>query len=231
MNCIIIDDDPLSCKVLEKLISKVEDVTLIATYNSAVAALPSIKNEEVDLIFLDVEMPEMTGIEFLHTLEKQPQIIIVSSNEKYALDAFDLNVTDYMLKPPQFARFYKAVDKVKRQQARSGTPTAQNEIFFKSGSVFVKVTIDDILWIEALENYCNINTLNDQIVAHLNLKGVEKILPTDKFKRVHRSYIINLKKIKTVDQTSVTIETTKGDKKVPVSRSYRDKLLEHIKII
>lgn len=231
MNCIIIDDDPLSCKVLEKLLSKVEDIKLVATYNSAVAALPALKNEIADLIFLDVEMPEMTGIEFLQSLEKQPQIIIVSSKEKYALDAFDLNVTDYLLKPPQFGRFYKAVEKVKRQLAKSGTPTAGNEIFFKSNSVYVKVTIDDILWIEALENYCNIYTEKDKILAHLNLKAVEKILPSDKFMRVHRSYVINLNKIMLVEQNSVMVKTEKGDSRVPVSRSFRDKLLEHIKII
>lgn len=232
MNCIIIDDDPLSCKVLEKLISKVNDINLIATYNSAVEALPALQNDVADLIFLDIEMPEMSGIELLNTLENQPQIIIVSSKEKYALDAFDLNVTDYLLKPPQFSRFFKAVEKVKKNQAKAKVQKDNTEeIFFRSNSVYVKVRIDDILWVEALENYCHIHTYDDQIVAHLNLKAVEKILPATKFQRVHRSYIININKIAMVDQSSVTIHTKKSNAKISVSRTYRERLLEHIKLI
>ena len=233
MNCIIIDDDELSRRVVEEFIGRTDFLNLTHSFSNAVEAINFIKQgEEVHLIFLDVEMPEMTGIEFLNSLSQPPQVIIISSKEKYAIQAFDYSVTDYLLKPITYARFFKAASKAYElfNQGRALTDT-DKEIFIKKNSSLVRIKYNDILWVEALENYVVINTINDKFTIHFTMKSIENQLPLVKFKRVHRSFIVNVSRITSIEDNSVIIKLTDSKKVIPIGKSYRDKLLNEINLM
>ncbi|NOU59114.1 LytR/AlgR family response regulator transcription factor [Marinifilum caeruleilacunae] len=233
MNCVVIDDDKLSRKVVESYIERTDFLTLGASYPSAIDAINNIKkNEPVDLIFLDIEMPEMSGMEFLNSLNTTPQIIIISSKEQYALEAFEYDVTDYLLKPISYSRFFKAVNKAnKRYKNSEGFIQDKNEIFIKSNSSLVRLNYDDILWIEALENYVVVNTYQEKYTIHFTMKAIEEKMPAARFSRIHRSYIVNLSKIEMIEDNSVVIETDGGPKSIPIGKSYRDKLMGDINLM
>jgi DNA-binding LytR/AlgR family response regulator len=232
MNCIIIDDDKLSCRVIEEFISKTESLELLHTFNNPVDAINSIKNESnIDLIFLDIEMPEMSGIDFLNTITATPQIIIVSSKEKYAFNAFEYDVTDYLLKPVNYGRFYKAVNKAIARFNKDKLDVKANEIFIKHNSTLVRLKYNEILWVEALENYVIINTFYDKYTIHFTMKAIEQKLPMSKFSRVHRSFIVNTSSINVIEDNAILIKTNDGTKSVPIGKSYRDKLMEDINLI
>src|SRR5512138_2099722 len=159
MNCIIVDDDKLSCKLLESYVGKSGSLNLVGIFSDSVSARNELsKRKDIDLIFLDVEMPEIDGFEFIGSLEYPPNIIIISANEEYALKDFDFNVVDYLLKPIAYARFCKAIDKTLRYFSRKETVnTGDQEIFIKKGSALVKLKLKDIIYVEALENYVTVN--------------------------------------------------------------------------
>ena len=233
MNCIIIDDDKLSRRVIEEFINKTESLVLIGSFPAAVDAINFLKlHENIDLIFLDIEMPEMSGIDFLGTLKNAPQIIIISSKGKYAIDAFEFDVTDYLLKPASYARFFKAIDKVlSRTQKNSLSSNNRDEIYIKKNSSLVKLKYEDILWVEALENYVIFNTFNDKFTIHFTMKALEMKLPSSKFSRVHRSFIVNTSSISEIDDNTIIIRTEEGNKTVPIGKSYRDNLLNDLNLI
>jgi DNA-binding LytR/AlgR family response regulator len=233
MNCVVIDDDKLSRKVVESYIERTDFLSLGASYPSAIDAINNIKkNEPVDLIFLDIEMPEMSGMEFLNSLNTTPQIIIISSKEQYALEAFEYDVTDYLLKPISYSRFFKAVNKAnKRYKNSEGFIQDKSEIFIKSNSSLVRLNYDDILWIEALENYVVVNTYQEKYTIHFTMKAIEEKMPAARFSRIHRSYIVNLSKIEMIEDNSVVIDTDGGSKSIPIGKSYRDKLMGDINLI
>jgi len=232
---LIIDDDKLSCKILEGFIEKTEGISLANTYYSPVGALNEQDWGAVDLVFLDIEMPDMTGLDFLQTVDNSPQIIIVSSNEKYAIDAFDFSVTDFLLKPLNYARFYKGVQKaLNLHQPEHGDPVAietilEEGVFVKKNNSLFQITYEEIIWIEALENYSAIFTAEDKFIVHSNLKAVEAKLPEQYFKRVHRSNIVNVKHIKSIEDKFVSMALKNRTHRIPVGKSYRDKLLNNIK--
>jgi DNA-binding LytR/AlgR family response regulator len=233
MNCIIIDDDELSRRVVEEFIGRTDFLNLTHSFTNAVEAINYLKQgEEVHLIFLDVEMPEMTGIEFMNSLTHPPQVIIVSSKEKYAIQAFDYSVTDYLLKPITYARFFKAASKAYElfNKGRSLTDT-DKEIFIKKNSSLVRIKYNDILWVEALENYVVINTTTDKFTIHFTMKSIENQLPMVKFKRVHRSFIVNVSRITSIEDNSVVIKMADSKKVIPIGKSYRDKLLNEINLM
>ncbi|MCY1636613.1 MULTISPECIES: LytTR family DNA-binding domain-containing protein [Marinifilum] len=233
MNCVVIDDDKLSRKVVESYIERTDFLTFGASYPSAIDAINNIKkNEPVDLIFLDIEMPEMSGMEFLNSLNTTPQIIIISSKEQYALEAFEYDVTDYLLKPISYSRFFKAANKAnKRYKNSEGFIQDKNEIFIKSNSSLVRLNYDDILWIEALENYVVVNTYQEKYTIHFTMKAIEEKMPAARFSRIHRSYIVNLSKIEMIEDNSVIIDTDGGPKSIPIGKSYRDKLMGDINLM
>ncbi len=233
MNCIIIDDDKLSRRVIEEFINKTESLTLSGSFSTAVEAINFIKqHENIDLIFLDIEMPEMSGIDFLDALKNLPQIIIVSAKGKYALNAFEYDVTDYLLKPVVFARFYKAIEKAMNRVKQSNLSTiGKEEIFIKKNSSLVRLKYDDILWVEALENYVIFNTFSEKFTIHFTMKAVEQKLPSSKFARVHRSFIINTSAIKEIDDNAIIVLTSDGNKAIPIGKSYRDKLMNDLNLI
>jgi DNA-binding LytR/AlgR family response regulator len=172
----------------------------------------------------------MSGIDFLETLTNPPQIIIISSKEKYALDAFNYDVTDYLLKPISYSRFFKAVNKA-NIRFKNKVDNKENEIFIKKNSALVRLKYEDILWVEALENYVIFNTFSEKFTIHFTMKAVETKLPTNKFTRVHRSFIVNTSRINIIEDNSVIIKTQEGTKSIPIGKSYKDKLLKDINLI
>jgi len=232
MNCIIIDDDKLSRRIVEEFVKRTDTLNLMYSFENAVDAINIFeKEDDVDLIFLDIEMPEMSGIDFLESLKNPPQIIIVSSKGKYALDAFNYDVTDYLLKPISYSRFYKAVTKAMERFNKNKVNTKGNEIFIKKNSALVRLKYDDILWVEALENYVIFNTFDDKYTIHFTMKAIENKLPTTKFSRVHRSYIVNTSSINVIEDNSVIIKTKEGNKTIPIGKSYKDKLMGDINLM
>jgi DNA-binding LytR/AlgR family response regulator len=232
MKCIIIDDDELSCRVLEEYVKRTSFLEFEQSFSSAIDAINFIKaGNNVNLIFLDIEMPEMTGIEFLNTITHPPQIIIVSSMEKYALEAFEYSVTDYLLKPVNYARFFKAANKALERFDRNQQGSEDQEIFIKKSNSLVKIKYSDILWIEALENYVVINARSDKFTIHFTMKAIENQLPNALFKRVHRSFIVNIREIFSIEDNSVVIKISDGKKIIPIGKSYRDKLLKEINLM
>jgi DNA-binding LytR/AlgR family response regulator len=232
MNCIIIDDDKLSRRIVEEFVDRTDDLYLLHSFENAVDAINAFKQEDdIDLIFLDIEMPEMTGIEFLNTLKNPPQIIIISSKDKYALSAFEYDVTDYLLKPIAYSRFYKAVNKAAERYSNNKLDTKGDEIFIKKNSALVRLKYNDILWVEALENYVIFNTYDDKYTIHFTMKAIEQKLPQNKFSRVHRSYIVNTSSIDVIEDNCVVINTKEGSRSIPIGKSYKDKLMGDINLI
>jgi DNA-binding LytR/AlgR family response regulator len=233
MDCIIIDDDKLSRRILEEFVGKTEGLFLKKSFADAIEAINFLKNEEeIQLVFLDIEMPQMNGIEFLNSLKSQPQVIIVSAKGKYALDAFEYDVTDYLLKPVTYTRFYKAVDKATSRYEKSKTNlNGREEIFIKKNSSLVRLKYDNILWIEALENYVIFNTYKDKYTIHFTMKAIEQKLPPNKFTRVHRSFIVNTSSIDVIEDNSVLVKTEDGIRSIPIGKSYKEKLMKDINLI
>jgi DNA-binding LytR/AlgR family response regulator len=233
MNCIIVDDDKLSCQLLESFVSKSASLNLIGIFSDSVSARNEFsKRKDIDLIFLDVQMPEINGFEFIGSLEYPPNIIIVSSAEEYALKAFDFNVVDYLLKPIAYARFCKAIDKTLRYFSRKETVnTGDQEIFIKKGSALVKLKLKDIIYVEALENYVTVNTLEEKFTIHFTMKAIENQLPNALFTRVHRSFIINKSLIQAIKENSLDLRVGDTVKSIPVGKSFRDTLLNDINVM
>jgi DNA-binding LytR/AlgR family response regulator len=233
MNCIIVDDDILTCKILEGYVSKSTSLNLIGTFSDPVEARDVLtKRQDIDLVILDIQMPEMDGFEIIRSLEFPPNIIIVSSAEEYALKAFDLNVVDYLLKPITYGRFCKAIDKTIRYFARKeGTKGGDEEIFIKKGSSLVKLKLTEIIYIEALENYITLNTNDDKFTIHFTMKAIENQLPSGVFIRVHRSFIINKSMIQTIKENTLDLNVGGSVKSIPVGKSFRDSLLNDINVM
>jgi DNA-binding LytR/AlgR family response regulator len=233
MNCIIVDDDKLSCKLLEGYVGKSTSLNLVGTFSDSVSARNELsKRKDIDLIFLDVEMPELDGFDFIGSLEFPPNIIIVSSAEEYALKAFDFNVVDYLLKPVHYARFCKAIDKTIRYFSRKETVSSgEQEIFIKKGSTLVKLKLKDIVFVEALENYVTVNTKEEKYTIHFTMKAIENQLPSSLFTRVHRSFIINKSMIQAIKENSLDLIIGDTVKSIPVGKSFRDILLNDINVM
>jgi len=233
MNCIIVDDDKLSCQILEGYVSKFASLNLIGSFNDSVAARNILtQRNDIDLIILDIQMPELNGFDFIGSLDFPPNIIIVSSADEYAMKAFDFNVVDYLLKPITYGRFCKAMDKTKKYFSRKDiTNTGDEEIFIKKGSSLVKLKLKDIVYIEALENYVTLNTNDDKFTIHFTMKAIEIQLPSDVFIRVHRSFIVNKSAIQTIKENSLDLNVGDSQKNIPVGKSYRDSLLDDINVM
>ncbi|MGV8828645.1 MAG: LytR/AlgR family response regulator transcription factor [Breznakibacter sp.] len=235
MNCVIIDDDKFSTRIIEDFIGRTDGLHLVGSYTSAVEAINKMSRtdaERVNIIFLDIEMPEMSGIEFLKSLTEMPQVIIYSSQEKYALEMYEYDVTDYLLKPVNYARFIKSINRVKERFEKKETLSKEStEIFIKNNNSLVRVKFEDILWIEALENYVVVNTFKDKFTIHFTMKSIAEKMPADKFVRVHRSFIVNMSKVKSIEDNSVIIRSETGSKVIPIGKSYKDRLMNDINLI
>ena len=232
MQCIIIDDDKVSRLVIEKYIKKTDFLEQGENFDNAVDAANFFNSKNsTDLIFLDIEMPGMSGVEFLEILTNLPQIIIISAKEKYALQAIEYDVTDYLLKPVSYSRFLKAVTKAKNKFEEETEKINSEGIFIKSSSSsFVRMFYDDVLFIEAMENYVLIQTTTKKHTIHFTMKALLDKLPTEKFVRVHRSFIVNKGKIERIDNNMIFMQSLEK-KPIPLSKSYKDNFMKKLNIV
>ena len=233
MNCIIIDDDIVTRKITEECVNKTESLNLLHSLDNAVEAINVLgsNGDNIDLIFLDIEMPEMTGIDFLNSLTSFPQIIIVSSKEKYAVNAFEYDVTDYLLKPYTYSRFCRAVNKALERKKKANIHSSETEIFIKHNFSLVKLKYSDILWIEAMENYVVINTFNERYTMHATMHAIEEKLPPKQFLRVHRSFIVNIAGIHSIEEHTIHIITHDAtNNKIPIGRSHKEIFLKELNV-
>lgn len=235
MNCIIVDDDKMCCKVLEGFVEKYSTLTSLGSFYSAFEARNFLTTHPaMDIVFLDVVMPGFDGFNFLHSLDAHntPNIIMVSSKSDFAFDAYDFNVVDYLLKPVDYARFCRAVDKVARFfLKREIADVGDSEIFVKTASSLVKIRYKDIIFIEALENYVCMNTATDKYTVHFTMKALEQQLPDSLFIRTHRSYIVNRNMVHAITNSSVEVSLGEEVKSIPVGKAFKDNLLKELKVM
>ncbi len=233
MRCIIIDDDKVSRLVIEKYLKKTDFLELTETFDNAVDAANFFNSKKsADLIFLDIEMPGMSGVEFLEIFDNLPQIIVVSAKEKYALQAIEFDVTDYLLKPVSYSRFLKAATKAKNKYDEEAKYSHSEGIFIKSSSSsFVRLFYDDVLYVEAMENYVRIQTAEKKHMIHFTMKALLDKLPKDKFIRVHRSFIVNKDKIEKIDNNMIYMKHTEKNETIPLSKSYKDDFMKKLNIV
>jgi len=223
IKCIIIDDEPLAVEKLSIYISKIPWLKQEASFNNAIDALNYLKREDIDLIFLDIQMDEFSGIQFLASLKAPPKIIITSAYAQYAIQGYEFDVTDYLLKPFGFERFIVATDKVFNQLVVTKT-IKRNYIFIKSGYTMERVIIDDILYIEGMQEYLQIVTVKNKLMTLQTFSNMESLLPLNNFLRVHKSFIVAIDKIDKIERNIIKIK----DKCIPIGVSYKerfDKLL------
>jgi DNA-binding LytR/AlgR family response regulator len=234
INVIIVDDEPLAQDVLETYIEKIPELNLVAKCDNALEANEALKEHDVHLMFLDIQMPQLTGIDFLKTLSKPPQVIITTAYPNYAIEGFELNALDYLLKPISLERFMKAVNKAqdqielqRRDTAAAGAGEEDSDfIFVKADKKLVKVHYRDILYIEGLKDYVIIRLPQDRVITLQTMKSLEEKLPQNMFKRIHRSYIVNLDKIEAIVGNMVEVTEKGKAKHLPIGKNYRDELLE-----
>lgn len=227
LTCAIVEDESISRTMIEGLAEKTKLLTVKASFVSPQDAVAWLNENEVDLLFLDVVMPGMTGIDLLRALVYKPEVIIISSTPEYAIDAFEFSVVDYLLKPVKdYGRFLLAVNKVVARKSKKQAPV-DSFLYIKIDSLLHKLSIDDILWVEAFGDYVKIQTKDHLHTAYSTLKNIEEHLPGDRFVRVHRSYIVNLTRISNIDSSNLEIEK----KIIPISENYRAQLLNKIQIL
>ncbi|MGA7722073.1 MAG: LytTR family DNA-binding domain-containing protein [Ignavibacteriaceae bacterium] len=217
INCIAIEDEPLALKKLTGFINKIEYLVLIKSFDNAIEAISYLKENAVDLIFLDIRMEEFTGIQFLETIRQCPKVIITTAYDKYALKGYELDVADYLLKPFTFERFARSVEKVFNSLAEKSASIPNDYIFVKTEYRLEKICIPDILYIEGESEYLKIVTANKNIMTLQNFKSMEDILPGNKFARVHKSYIVSIDKIESIERNRIKIQKII----IPVSETYK----------
>ena len=228
LNCIVVDDDEMSRKVVLHFIQKTNFLQLSKEFDNAMDANHYLDEEHVDLIFLDIQMPGMSGMEFINALEKDVEIILITSEEKYAVEAFEKMVADYLVKPIEYSRFLQASQKVRSNVELKRAATVQRQEFFvRSDSKMVRISYQSILYVEALADYVIIQTTNKKHIVHFTMKGIANRLPEDFFVRTHRSYIVNLDKIEALEDNSILI----GEKYIPIGASYKDAFLDRLNFL
>ncbi|URM38463.1 LytR/AlgR family response regulator transcription factor [Flavobacterium anhuiense] len=237
MKCVIIDDEPLAVELLEDFVKKVDTLELISTFNNAIDAVSFINQNNVDLIFLDIQMPHFSGIDFLNTIEKKPLVIFTTAYSDYAVEGFNLGAVDYLVKPIPFHRFLKAVVRAQQVLQPVATPALtestntpeieQDFMFVRAEYENVKLNFADILFIEGLKDYVKIYTTDNKFTLTLiSLIKLENLLSSKGFARIHRSYIINIKHVKSIQKNKVLI----SDKRIPISESYKNTFFEKINL-
>jgi DNA-binding LytR/AlgR family response regulator len=231
---LIVDDEPLALEVLETYIQQSHELELVGKCSSAIEARDFLQSNDVDLMFLDIQMPGMTGIELLKSLRKAPLAVFTTAYPNYALEGFELDAIDYLLKPIPFDRFLRSVEKAKERLGLStkeniGSSTEEPEFFFvKADKKLVKVKYDEIVYIEGLKDYVIIKTMTGRVISLQTMKSLEDKLPAKDFIRIHRSFIVALDKILSVDGNDVEVPEKGATKLLPIGKNYKDELLELI---
>lgn len=224
LKCIITDDEPIARKGLQSYVERIDFLELVGVCEDAIQLNNQLKSQQADLLFLDIEMPYMTGIELLNSLSNPPKVIITSAYAEYAIKGYDLEVSDYLLKPISFDRFLKAVNKVYDQLISSQTPVVQDYLFVKTSLKLEKIRFNDMRFIEGVENYVAIYTSEGKIITHTTLRTILQKLPPERFVQVHKSYLVNIDKIDSIEGNLLGI----GKNKIPLSRTYKETALEII---
>jgi DNA-binding LytR/AlgR family response regulator len=237
LNCIAVDDEPLALEIIRDYINRVPFLKLLTTFDNAIDCIDFLKNNKVDLMFLDIEMESLTGIQLIHALKVRPEVIFITAYDSYAIEGFELDAADYLLKPVSFERFVKSADRVYNKiTSREGSgKTAQSApemhatgkyIFVKTENRLQKIPVDEILYVEGQGDYLRIIAKTMKVMTLQNFRKLESVLPGSNFVRVHKSYLVALDKIENITRNRIKI----GDKLIPVSDSYKnafyDKLSE-----
>jgi DNA-binding LytR/AlgR family response regulator len=233
MKVLIVDDEPLAQDILETYISNLPHLELVKKCNNAIEAIQVLNTEHIDLIFLDIQMPQLSGIDFVKTLtNNKPMIIFTTAYSEYALEGFEHDVIDYLLKPISLDRFIKAVNKAQEQYQLNAKQSNQSEaddyFFVKADKKFVKVNFNEIIYIEGLKDYVMIKMDTQRVITLQTMKSLEEKLPSDRFVRIHRSFIVNLNRINAILGNVVEV-TEKGQQKhLPIGKNHKDELVELI---
>ena len=224
------DDEPLAREVIRRFIERVPSLHLVAECPNAIQAMPVLQQNEVDLLFVDIQMPEILGTEFIKILKNPPKVIITTAYPQYALEGYELDVADYLLKPVQFERFLKAINKVFQQKGISSQPAAPEKaetkqdsyLYFRTDRKMMKVMLSDIIYIEGMKNYIKVVTEKGTIITKNSMAAAEAMLPEDKFIRVHRSYIVLKSKIKSFTNETIGI----GNVEIPIGKLFKNEVMK-----
>jgi DNA-binding LytR/AlgR family response regulator len=225
-NCIIVEDEPIAAEILEDYIRQVPFLHLIAICNDAMYAMDVLQTQKVEVLFLDIHLPRLKGIDFIRTIRSPPQIIVTTAYRDYAIEGYELNVLDYLVKPINFNRFLMAVNKLKNKAADVNTVVQsynaeKPHLFFNVNKKKIKVYIDDILYIESLKEYIRVSTRDKSILTKFQLSQIEELLAKDEFIRIHRSFLVARRKIDAFTATDIEV----GGKQIPIGRSYKESVL------
>ena len=225
LRCLVVDDDPLSVQIVINCINNTPFLTAVGSYDSAMAAVEVLRTQPVDLLFLDVEMPLMSGLDLLSTLQNPPLVILITSSKHYAVEAFEHDVVDYLVKPISYARFLKAAQKALELSESAAASTATilaptgtdpDFTFVKVDTKLVKVLFNDVCYVEALGDYVHIVMPHSKLIVYSTMKAVEEKFPSSVFVRAHRSFIVNLKRVQAIEDNTITIE----NKQIPIGQTY-----------
>jgi len=236
IKCLIIDDEPLAQRVIERYAENISFLEIVKKCSNAMEAIEVLHHHSVDLLFLDINMPRLSGMDFLKTLKNPPLVIVTTAYAEYAIQGYELDVVDYLMKPFAFDRFFKAIQKVEdiirsREVPPKETTGAEKHeeeyIFIKSSKKTFKVDLNDILYIEALGDYVKIYTIDKMIVSYQSLKNIETLLPPKSFPRIHKSYIISLSRIDMIEGNQVKIK----ERMIPIGTNYKSEFERLIKTI
>lgn len=229
LNCAIIDDEPLAAELLASYVQKTPELNLTGVYESAVTAMKELRNNPVDILFLDIQMPELSGLEFANLLPKDTKIIFTTAFDRYAIEGYKVNAADYLLKPISYDSFLMSVNNVVgwfSEKRRMETMSRDRFVYVKSEYKLLRVDFDDIVYVEGVKDYVKIYFADKRkpIMSLMNMKKIEDYLPHDQFMRVHRSFIVNMAKVEMIDRGRMVI----GDTFIPVSESYKEQVQEYI---
>lgn len=231
MKCLIIDDNPMARTVLRQMATRVEWLEVVGECEEAIQAIHFLQKQEVDLLFLDVEMPDMNGLELLESLTQKPITILITSKEEYAVKAFDFNVADYLVKPIHLARFMTAAQRAKElfdlKKREIPNQPDSDFLFVRTNNALTRVPLAHILYLQAMDDYVTIMTKDKKHLVHTTMKLIAEKLPEPRFCRVHRSYIVAVDKIESIADNMITI----GKQVIPLSESYKAMLLSHLNLL
>ncbi|UZR94425.1 LytR/AlgR family response regulator transcription factor [Chondrinema litorale] len=229
MRCIVVDDEDVARMVIKDFVERTEGLELVADIDNAIDAYNLLKKEKIDLVFLDIEMPQMTGIELVESLEHKPQFVLVTGRNDYAVKAYELTITDYLIKPVEYKRFLQAVQKVENNFSKDVLDTqGKEDIYVKADSKIVRIKLNDIKFVEALSDYVIIHTGQKKFIVHSTMKGIASRLPDSEFSRVHRSFIVNINQIETIEDMSNIIMPNKI---IPIGASYKTSFFKKLNFL
>ncbi|HCX23571.1 MAG: DNA-binding response regulator [Flammeovirgaceae bacterium] len=227
MKCLIVEDDQMARASIELMCQKIDDLEVVGSFDNGLDALKMIKSVDVDVLLLDIQMPDFSGLDLIKSLEKKPQIILTTGHAEYAVEAFEHRVTDFLTKPVELPRLLKALDHARQNLASANGSEEMSELFIKVDGRYVRLDLEDVLYVESLGDYVTFRTSKEKYIVHSTLKNIDDKIKNSKFLKVHRSYIVNLSKVVDIEETNMVI----ADKVIPVSRAHKPILMNKIKTI